>query len=74
MKSIEEYAKREEVYDDNSGKWTQDYTTQIWEAVGDKYINSKFRGNRTAETSWKTLYNKMEMVKAFNLDHILGSP
>ena len=47
------------------GKWTQEYTTKIWEAVGDKYLRSKFSINRNAEMSWKTLYNKMAKAKAF---------
>ena len=48
--------------------------TKTWEAVGDNYINSKFRGNCTAEKSWKTLYNKTEMAKAFNRDSVFRPP
>ena len=48
MKLIEEYSKREELYNDDPGKWTQYYITKILEVFGDKYINSKFRGNHTA--------------------------
>ena len=65
MSQIEDYAKTEEVYEINPDKWTTEYTTKIWEAVGDKYINSKFRGNRAVEMSWKTLFNKMQKANMF---------
>ena len=64
MKLIEEYAQSEEVYEDDPGKRTKEYTTKIWEAIGDKYLQSKFSVNCTAEISWKTLYNKMAKAKA----------
>ena len=65
MTKIEEYATIEGVYDGNPAKWTSEYCTKLWEKVGDKYINSRFRGNRTVEMSWKTLYNKMQKAKVF---------
>ena len=65
MTKIEEYATIEGVYDGNPVKWTSEYCTKLWEKVGDKYINSRFRGNRTVEMSWKTLYNKMQKAKVF---------
>ena len=65
MTKFEEYATTEGVYDGNPAKWTSEYCTKLWEAVGDKYINSRFRGNRTVEMSWKTLYNKMQKAKMF---------
>lgn len=68
MKQVEAYARIEEVYDSDPKKWTSDYATKIWNAVGDKYINSKFRSNRTVEMSWKTLYNKMVKANAINTD------
>ena len=66
MNQIEDYAKTEGIYDSNPAKWTSEYATKVWETVGDKYINSRFRGNRTAEMSWKTLYNKMLKANIFN--------
>ena len=66
MKLIEDYVKSEEVYDDDHSKWTQECTTNICEAVGDKYLHSRFSVNLTAEMSWKKLYSKMAKVKAFN--------
>ena len=66
MNQIEDYAKTEGIYDSNPAKWTSEYATKVWETVGDKYINSRFRGNRTAEMSWKTLYNKMLKANVFN--------
>ena len=39
MSQIEAYAKTEEVYESDPDRWTTEYTTKIWEAVGDKYIN-----------------------------------
>ena len=65
MTKFEEYATTEGVYDGNPAEWTSEYCTKLWEAVGDKYINSRFRGNRTVEMSWKTLYNKMQKAKMF---------
>ena len=61
------------MYKDNPGKWTQENTTKIWEAVGDKYLQSNFSINRTPEMSWKTLYNKMAKAKAFNNENQDGS-
>jgi len=66
MKLIEMYAKSEELYEDDPGKWTQKYTTTRWAAVGDKYVQSKFNINRKTEMSLKPLYNKMVKIKAFN--------
>ena len=66
MKLIKEYTKSEEVYDNNPGKWTQDCTTKIWEALEDKYVDSKLGGSCTSEISCKILYNKMEMAMALN--------
>ena len=65
MSKIEEYATIEGVYDGNPAKWTSEYCTKLWENVGSKYINSIYRGNRTVEMSWKTLYNKMQKAKVF---------
>ena len=65
MNQVEAYARIEGVSDGNPAKWTPEYTTKIWEAVGGKYINSRFRGNHTVEMSWKTLYNKMQKAKVF---------
>ena len=62
---MESYAKMEGIYKSDPAEWTSDYATNIWEVVGDKYINSRFRGNRTAEMSWKTLYNKMLKANIF---------
>ena len=65
MTKIEEYATIEGIYDGNPAKWTSEYCTKLWEMVGEKYINARFRGNRTVEMSWKTLYNKMQKAKVF---------
>ena len=65
MNQVESYAKMEGIYKSDPAEWTSDYATNIWEVVGDKYINSRFRGNRTAEMSWKTLYNKMLKANIF---------
>ena len=65
MNKIEEYTTIEGVYDGNPAKWTSEYCTKLWENVGGKYINSRYRGNRTVEMSWKTLYNKMQKTKVF---------
>ena len=70
MSKVEEFATIEGVYDGNPAKWTSEYCTKLWEAVGDKYINSRFRGNRTVEMSWKTLYNKMQKAKVFENNDI----
>ena len=65
MTQIEAYAKTENIYESDPDKWTTEYTTRIWETVGDKYIYSKFRGNRAVEMSWKTLFNKMQKANMF---------
>ena len=65
MTKIEDYATIEGIYDGNPAKWTSEYCTKLWEMVGEKYINARFRGNRTVEMSWKTLYNKMQKAKVF---------
>ena len=68
MNQVEAYARIEECYDSDSAKWTFEYTTKIWEVVGDKYINSRFRGNCTVEISSKTLYNKMLKENVFHIN------
>ena len=65
MNQLESYAKTEGIYEDDPSKWNSEYTTKIWEVIGDKYINSRFGGKRIAEMSWKTLYNKMLKAKIF---------
>ena len=65
MTKIEDYATIEGIYDGNPAKWTSEYCTKLWEMVGEKYINARFRGNCTVEMSWKTLYNKMQKAKVF---------
>ena len=65
MNQVEEYAKTEGVYESDPSKWNSEYTTKLWEAIGDKYINSRFQGNRTIEMSWKTVYNKMLKANIF---------
>ena len=65
MTQIEAYAKIENIYESNPDKWTTEYTTKIWEIVGDKYIYSKFRGNRSIEISRKALFNKMQKANMF---------
>ena len=65
MNQIEEYAKTEGIYEGDPSKWTSEYTTKLWETIGDKYINSRFRSNRAVEMSWKTLYNKMLKANIF---------
>ena len=62
------YGKIKEYYDINPDKWSSEYATKIWEAVGDEYINSRFRCNRTAEMSWKTLYNKILKENVFYIN------
>ena len=42
MNQIEGYAKTEGVYEGDPSKWDSEYTTKVWEAVGDKYINSRY--------------------------------
>ena len=49
MKKNEEYATIEGVYNGNPAKWTSEYCTKLWENVGGKYINSRFRGNRSVK-------------------------
>ena len=65
MDQVEIYARTEGIYEGDPSKWNSDYTTKLWEVIGDKYINSKFRGNRTVEMSWKTLYNKILKANTF---------
>ena len=66
MSLIERYARIENCYEADKGKWTSEYTRIMWEKVGTKYIGAKFGGkNRNAELSWKTLFNKMMKAKAF---------
>ena len=65
MTQIESYTKTENIYESDHDKWTTEYTTKIWETGGDKYIYSKFRGNRAVEISWKTLFNKMQKANMF---------
>ena len=59
MTQVEAYAKIEDIYEDDPSKWNSEYTTKTWEVIGNKYINSRFRGSHTVEMSLKTLYNKM---------------
>ena len=66
MNQVEGYARTEGIYEGDPSKWNSEYTTKIWEVIGDKYINSRFRGNRTVEMSWKTLYNKMLKANIFD--------
>ena len=65
MNQVEVYGKFEEIYDGNPARWTPEYMTKIWEAVGDNYINQRFRGNCTVKMSWKTIYNNMQKAKVF---------
>ena len=65
MNQIEAYARTENIYESDPDKWTTEYTTKKLETVGDKYIYSKFRGNRAVEMSWKTLFNKMQKADMF---------
>jgi hypothetical protein len=69
MNQVESYAKTEGIYEDNPSKWNSEHTTKIWGVIGDKYINSRFQGNRTAEMSWKTLYNKMLKANTFQVNN-----
>ena len=68
MNQVEAYARIEGIYEDDPSKWNSEYTTKIWEVIGDKYINSRFRGDRTVEMSWKTLYNKILKANIFQND------
>ena len=65
MKVIRKYAEKEGCWTDDKSKWDVDYTSTMWNKIGEKYINAKFSGKkrRNAELSWKTVYNKMVKAK-----------
>ena len=68
MKVIRKYAEKEGCWTDDKSKWDVDYTSTMWNKIGEKYINAKFAGRkrRNAELSWKTVYNKMVKAKEFS--------
>ena len=44
-------------------------TRKVWEAIGEKYINSRFQGNYAVKMSWKTVYNKMLKANIFQTNY-----
>ena len=65
MKVVQKYAKEEHCWSDKKTDWNIEYTTKMWNKIGQKHIISKFGGKRKGELSWKTTYNKMVKENAF---------
>ena len=62
---FEIFAKTECIYKGREG-WYFTYTKLLWVKFGDRHFMNDFGGvNLNADTSWRTLYNKILLVKEF---------
>ena len=59
MATLEKYAKKENCYLGDNVLWIGEYTNNMWESTGEKYLISRFCGhNQNEDMSWKNCRTK----------------
>ena len=66
MKVVKKYVIKEVFWSDDESKWDVQFTFNLWNKIGEKYITALYGGKkRNAEISWKTVLNKTVQKNAF---------
>ena len=66
MKLVKKYAIQEGCWSDDKSNWYVQFTFNLWNKIGEKYITALYGGKkRNEEISWKTVLNKMVQKNAF---------
>ena len=66
MKVVKKYAIKEGFWIDDKSKWDVQFTFNLWNKIGEKYITAMYGGkNRNAKISRKTVLNKTVQKNAF---------
>ena len=66
IKVVKKYAIQERCCSDDKSKWDDQFTFNLWNKLGEKYIPALYGGKkRNAEISWKRVLNKMVQKNAF---------
>ena len=66
MNVVNKYAIKEGCWSDDKSKWDAQFTFNLWNQIGEKYITALYSSKRrNSDISWKTVLNKMLQKNAF---------